>query len=414
MNQPLASRTLDILQIREDFPILRAETPWGKPLIYLDNAATTQKPAAVLGALEKHYKESNANIHRGVHYLAERATDAYEMARESVARFLNAARSEEIIFVRGTTEGINLIARSYGLPFLEEGDEILLTTMEHHANIVPWQLVSESVGAKLRIIPVTESGELDMEAVASLLGERTKIVSLAHASNTLGTINPVKALVDKAHACGAIVLLDGAQAVGHFPVDVQDLDCDFYVFSGHKLFSTTGSGVVYGKYELLERMPPFQGGGDMISKVSFEKTTYKQPPGRFEAGTPNIGGAVALGAAIDYFSGLDRLALMEYEDDLLQYATGLLSDIEGLRIYGRASEKVSLITFTLEGVHPHDIATVLDADGIAIRAGHHCTQPLHRHFGISATARASFAYYNTREEAEKLAASLEKIKILFG
>ena len=404
---------IDVARIRRDFPILRTRIE-GRPLVYLDNAATTQKPSAVLSALEKHYKESNANIHRGVHYLAERATDAYELARESVARFLNAARSEEIIFVRGTTEGINLIAQSYGNSFLEEGDEILLTTMEHHANIVPWQLVSESVGAKLRIIPVTESGELDMEAFASLLSERTKIVSLAHASNALGTINPVKALVDKAHACGAIVLLDGAQAVGHFPVDVQDLDCDFYVFSGHKLFSTTGSGVVYGKYELLESMPPFQGGGDMISKVTFERTTYKRPPGRFEAGTPNIGGAVALGAAIDYFSGLDRMALMEYEDDLLQYATGLLSDIEGLRIYGRASEKVSLISFTLEGVHPHDIATVLDADGIAIRAGHHCTQPLHRHYGIAATARASFAYYNTRKEAEKLAASLKKIKLLFG
>ena len=405
--------TFDVASMRRDFPILQTRIG-GRPLVYLDNAATTQKPAAVLSALEKHYKESNANIHRGVHYLAERATDAYELARKTVARFLNAARSEEVIFVRGTTEGINLVAQSYGLPFLEEGDEILLTTMEHHANIVPWQLVSESVGAKLRIIPVTESGELDMEAFASLLSERTKIVSLVHASNTLGTINPVKALVDKAHACGAIVLLDGAQAVGHFPVDVQDLDCDFYVFSGHKLFSTTGSGVVYGKYELLERMPPFQGGGDMISKVTFEKTTYKRPPGRFEAGTPNIGGAVALGAAIDYFTGLDRLALMEYEDDLLQYATGLLSGIEGLRIYGRASEKVSLISFTLEGVHPHDIATVLDADGIAVRAGHHCTQPLHRHYGIAATARASFAYYNTREEAEKLTASLEKIKQLFG
>ena len=404
---------IDVASIRRDFPILRTRVG-GRPLVYLDNAATTQKPAAVLSALEKHYKESNANIHRGVHYLAERATDAYELARECVARFLNAARSEEIIFVRGTTEGINLIAQSYGHSFLEEGDEILLTTMEHHANIVPWQLVSESVGAKLRIIPVTESGELDMEAFASLLSERTKIVSLAHASNTLGTINPVKALVDKAHACGAIVLLDGAQAVGHFPVDVQDLDCDFYVFSGHKLFSTTGSGVIYGKYELLESMPPFQGGGDMISKVTFEKTTYKRPPGRFEAGTPNIGGAVALRAAIDYFSGLDRLALMEYEEDLLQYATGLLCEIEGLKIYGRASEKVSLISFTLEGVHPHDIATVLDADGIAIRAGHHCTQPLHRHYDIAATARASFAYYNTREEAEKLTASLEKIKKLFG
>ncbi len=405
--------TIDVASIRRDFPILHTRVR-GRPLVYLDNAATTQKPAAVLSALEKHYKESNANIHRGVHYLAERATDAYELARKTVAGFLNAARSEEIIFVRGTTEGINLIAQSYGLPFLGEGDEILLTTMEHHSNIVPWQLVCERNGAKLRIIPVADSGELDMEAFASLLSERTKIVSLAHASNALGTVNPVKAMVDKAHACGAIVLLDGAQAVGHFPVDVQDLDCDFYVFSGHKLFSATGAGVVYGKYDRLQSMPPFQGGGDMINKVTFEKTTYKRPPGRFEAGTPNIGGAVALGAAIEYLNGLDRLALLEYEHDLLQYATGLLSDIEGLKIYGRASEKVSLISFTLEGVHPHDIATVLDADGIAIRAGHHCTQPLHRHYGISATARASFAYYNTREEAEKLTTSLKKIKLLFG
>ena len=405
--------TIDVASIRRDFPILHTRVG-GRPLVYLDNAATTQKPAAVLSALEKHYKESNANIHRGVHYLAERATDAYELARKTVAGFLNAARSEEIIFVRGTTEGINLIAQSYGFPFLGEGDEILLTTMEHHANIVPWQLVCERNGAKLRIIPVTDSGELDMEAFTALLSERTKIVSLAHASNALGTVNPVKAMVDKAHACGAIVLLDGAQAVGHFPVDVQDLDCDFYVFSGHKLFSTTGAGVVYGKYDRLQSMPPFQGGGDMINKVTFEKTTYKRPPGRFEAGTPNIGGAVALGAAIEYLGGLDRLALLEYEHDLLQYATGLLSEIEGLKIYGRASEKVSLISFTLEGVHPHDIATVLDADGIAIRAGHHCTQPLHRHYGISATARASFAYYNTREEAEKLTASLKKIKLLFG
>ena len=405
--------TIDVASIRRDFPILHTRVG-GRPLVYLDNAATTQKPVAVLSALEKHYKESNANIHRGVHYLAERATDAYELARKTVAGFLNAARSEEIIFVRGTTEGINLIAQSYGLPFLGEGDEILLTTMEHHANIVPWQLVCERTGAKLRIIPVTDSGELDLEAFAALLSERTKIVSLAHASNALGTVNPVKAMVDKAHACGAIVVLDGAQAVGHFPVDVQDLDCDFYVFSGHKLFSTTGAGVVYGKYDRLQSMPPFQGGGDMINKVTFEKTTYKRPPGRFEAGTPNIGGAVALGAAIEYLGGLDRLALLEYEHDLLQYATGLLSEIEGLKIYGRGSDKVSLISFTLEGVHPHDIATVLDADGIAIRAGHHCTQPLHRHYGISATARASFAYYNTREEAEKLTASLKKIKLLFG
>ena len=404
---------IDVTSIRRDFPILRTRIG-GRPLVYLDNAATTQKPAAVLNALERHYKESNANIHRGVHYLAERATDAYELARKTVARFLNAARKEEIVFVRGTTEAINLIAQSHALPFLKEGDEILLTTMEHHANIVPWQLVSERVGAILRIIPITEAGELDMEAFESSLCERTRIVSLAHASNALGTINPVKAIVDKAHACGAIVVLDGAQAVGHFPVDVQELDCDFYVFSGHKLFSTTGTGVLYGKYERLQSMPPFQGGGDMINKVTFEKTTYKRPPGRFEAGTPNIGGAVALGAAIEYLKGLDRVALLEHEHDLLQYATALLSGIKGLKIYGRGPEKVSLISFTMEGIHPHDIATVLDSDGIAIRAGHHCTQPLHRHYGIAATARASFAFYNTREEAEQLTASLEKIKLLFG
>ena len=405
--------TIDVANIRSDFPILQTLIK-GNPLVYLDNAATTQKPMAVLTALEKHYKESNANIHRGVHYLAERATDAYEQARETVAQFINAPRDEEIVFVRGATEGINLIAQSFGHRYLKDGDEILLSTMEHHANIVPWQLLCESTGAELKVLPVTETGELDMGAFDTLLSERTKMVSIVHASNMLGTINPVKALVDKAHEFGAKVLLDGAQAVGHFPVDVQDLDCDFYVFSGHKLFSATGAGVVYGKYELLESMPPFQGGGDMISKVTFEKTTYKKPPGRFEAGTPNIGGAVALGAAIRYLNGLDRLALMDYEHDLLQYATGLLSDIEGVKIYGQAPEKVSLISFTLEGAHPHDIGTVLDADGIAIRAGHHCTQPLHQYYGISATARASFAYYNTRAEAEKLAESLKKIKMLFG
>lgn len=405
--------SIDVAKIRDDFPILKTRVG-NNPLIYLDNAATTQKPRQVIEALDSYYTETNANIHRGVHHLAEKATEAYERSRRVVARFINAASEDEIVFVRGTTEGVNLVASTFGKKFIGSGDEILISTMEHHANIVPWQLFCESTGALLKVIPVSDEGELDMDAFEQLLSDRTKLVSVVHASNSLGTINPVKSMVKKAHAVGAKVLLDGAQAVGHFPVDVQALDCDFYVFSGHKLFSATGIGVFYGKYDLLETLPPYQGGGDMISKVSFEKTTYKAPPGRFEAGTPHISGAIALAASIEYLEGLDRVALLAYEHELLDHATTLLSEIDGLKIYGTASNKVSLVSFTLEGTHPHDIATVLDADGIAIRAGHHCTQPLLQRFGIPATARASFSFYNTRDEIDKLAESLMKIQVLFA
>ena len=403
----------DVAKVREEFPILATQVG-SKPLVYLDNAATTQKPQEVIDVLDSYYSETNANIHRGVHHLAEKATEAYEQARREVARFIHAATEDEVVFVRGTTEGINLVAHSFGKKFIQAGDEILISTMEHHANIVPWQLFCESTGAVLKVIPVSDSGELEMDGYDSLLNERTKLVSVVHASNSLGTINPVKEIIEKAHGVGAKVLLDGAQAVGHFPVDVQDLDCDFYVFSGHKLFSATGIGVLYGKYDLLDSMPPYQGGGDMISRVSFEGTTYKAPPGRFEAGTPHISGAITLAASIRYLQKQDRAALLSYEHELLDYATELLSNIKGLKMYGTAPKKVSLISFTLEGTHPHDVATVLDADGIAVRAGHHCTQPLLQRFGVSATARASFAFYNTREEIDKLAQSLTKIQVLFA
>lgn len=405
--------SFDVAKIRDQFPILSTRVG-KKPLVYLDNAATTQKPLPVIEALDSFYRETNANIHRGVHYLAEKSTEAYESARSVVAGFLNASSEDEIIFVRGTTEGINLIASSFGKRYIQPGDEILISTMEHHANIVPWQLLCEATGAELKVIPVSEKGELDLAAFSSLLSEKTRLVSVVHASNALGTINPVKQIVEQAHAVGAKVLLDGAQAIGHFPVDVRDLDCDFFVFSGHKLFSATGIGAVYGKYDLLESLPPYQGGGDMIEKVTFEKTTFKAPPARFEAGTPDISGAIALAAAIRFLQAQDRQALLAHEHDLLTYATEKLSDLEGLRILGTASEKVSLVSFTLEGTHPHDIATVLDADGIAIRAGHHCTQPLHQRFGLSASARASFAFYNTREEIDQLVDALQKIRVLFA
>ncbi len=405
--------SFDTTSLRNDFPIL--STMVGKkPLVYLDNAATTQKPQVVIDAIEDYYKAGNANIHRGVHYLAEKATEAYEDSRKVVANFLNARSESEIIFVRGTTEGINLIAHSFGKRYISEGDEIIISTLEHHANIVPWQMLCESTGAKLKIIPVSDNGELELDAFDSLLSEKTKLVSVVHASNSFGTINPVKLIVDKAHAVGAKVLLDGAQAVGHFPVDMQALDCDFYVFSGHKLFGPTGIGVVYGKYDLLDSLPPYQGGGDMINKVTFDKTTFKEPPGRFEAGTPHISGAIGMAAGIRYLEALDRNALLAHEHDLLEYGTEKLSEIDGIRLLGTADEKVSVISFTMEGSHPHDIATVLDADGIAIRAGHHCTQPLLQRFGVSATARASFAFYNTREEIDHLAESLKKIQVLFA
>lgn len=405
--------SFDVAKIRDEFPILSTRVG-KKPLVYLDNAATTQKPLPVIDSLDAYYRETNANIHRGVHHLAEKATEAYENARRVVADFLNAASDNEVIFVRGTTEGINLVASSFGKCYIQAGDEILISTMEHHANIVPWQLLCEATGAHLRVIPVSEAGELDMEAFEQLLNEKTRIVSVVHASNSLGTINPVKRIVEKAHAIGAKVLLDGAQAVGHFPVDVQDLDCDFYVFSGHKLFSATGIGVLYGKYDLLESLPPYQGGGDMIDRVTFEKTTFKAPPGRFEAGTPHISGAIALAASINFLKAQDRQALLAHEHELLAHATERLSDMDGIRLLGTAGEKVSLVSFIVEGSHPHDVATVLDADGIAIRAGHHCTQPLLQRYGLSATARASFAFYNTRDEIDQLAGALRKIRVLFA
>lgn len=405
--------SFDITSLRNDFPILNTKVG-NKPLVYLDNAATTQKPQVVIDVIENYYKTSNANIHRGVHYLAEKATEAYEDSRKVVANFLNARSEAEIIFVRGTTEGINLIAHSFGKRYISEGNEIIISTLEHHANIVPWQLFCESTGSKLKVIPVSDKGELDLKAFDRMLSEKTKLVSVVHASNSFGTITPVKQIVDKAHAVGAKVLLDGAQAVGHFSVDMQALNCDFYVFSGHKLFGPTGIGVVYGKYDLLDSLPPYQGGGDMINKVTFEKTTFKEPPGRFEAGTPHISGAIGMAAGIRYLEGLDRNALLAHEHDLLEYGTEKLSEIDSLQIFGTAEEKVSVVSFTMKGSHPHDIATVLDADGIAIRAGHHCTQPLLQRFGVSATARASFAFYNTREEIDHLAESLKKIQVLFA
>ena len=405
--------SFDVTMVRKEFPILHTLVG-KKELVYLDNAATTQKPQSVIDTIDHFYSTSNANIHRGVHYLAELATEEYEESRRVVGRFLNAKSENEIVFVKGTTEGINLIAHSFGKRYIHAGDEILISTMEHHANIVPWQLLCESTGALLKIIPVSDTGELDMVAFTQLLSDRTRLVSVVHASNSLGTINPVKTIVEKAHAAGAKVLLDGAQAVGHFPVDVQDLDCDFYVFSGHKLFGPTGIGAIYGKYDLLETLPPYQGGGDMISKVTFEKTTFKEPPGRFEAGTPHISGAIALAASIRYLEGLDRSALLAHEHELLEYGTKLLSRCEGITLIGTAKNKVSILSFTMEGSHPHDIATILDSDGIAIRAGHHCTQPLLQRFGVSATARASFAFYNTKNEIDKLVESLKKIQVLFA
>ena len=405
--------SFDVTTVRKDFPILHTLVG-KKELVYLDNAATTQKPQSVIDTIDNYYTSSNANIHRGVHYLAELATEAYEESRRVVSRFLNARSENEIIFVKGTTDGINMIAHSFGERYINAGDEILISTMEHHANIVPWQLICESKGAILKVIPVNDAGELDMEAFDELLSDRTRLVSVVHASNSLGTINPVKPIIEKAHAAGAKVLLDGAQAVGHFPVDVQDLDCDFYVFSGHKLFGPTGIGAVYGKYYLLETLPPYQGGGDMISKVTFEKTTFKEPPGRFEAGTPHISGAIALAASIQYYEGLDRSALLAHEHDLLEYGTNLLSQFEGITLIGTARKKVSILSFTMEGSHPHDVATVLDSDGIAIRAGHHCTQPLLQRYGVSATARVSLAFYNTKDEIDKLVESLKKIQVLFA
>lgn len=405
---------LDLQKVRADFPILRKEVN-GRPLAYLDNAATSQKPRQVLQVLDQYYREQNGNIHRGVHYLSQAATDAYDSAREKVAKFIGASSPQDVVFVRGATEGINLVAHGLAQCWLREGDEILLTRMEHHANIVPWQQAAVCTGAKIVVAEVTEDGRLDMEDFTRKLGPRTRVVSCVHASNALGTINPAAEIIRLAHAQGAVVLLDGCQSAPHFPVDVTALDCDFFVFSGHKVCGPTGIGVLYGKKEWLERLPVYQTGGDMIERVSFEKgTTFRQAPEKFEAGTPDVAGAIGLGAACDYLTSLGRESLERAERELLEYATPRLKEIPGLKLYGDVADKVAVLSFTLDGAHPHDIGTILDTEGIAVRAGHHCAQPLMRHYGISGTARASFAFYNTLEEVDALIASLHKIGKMFA
>ena len=403
----------DVEKVRQDFPILR-EQVHGRPLVYFDNAATSQKPQVVIDALERYYAAENANIHRGVHFLSEQATQAYEAARVKVQRFLSAAEAREVIFVRGATEGINLVAQSYGRTFIQAGDEIIISAIEHHSNIVPWQILCGQVGARLRVIPVNDDGELLLDEYERLLNARTRFVSLVHVSNALGTINPVKQMIAMAHRRSVPVLIDGAQAVAHSTVDVQELDCDFYAFSGHKVLGPTGIGILYGKANWLERMPPYQGGGDMISSVTFEKTLYNKLPYKFEAGTPHIAGVIGLGAAIDYLSGIGLDKITAYERGLLDYGTEALSAIPGLRLIGTAREKASLLSFVLEGVHAHDIGTILDHEGIAIRAGHHCAMPVMQRFGVSATARASLAFYNTRVEIDVLVGAIYKVMEMFS
>ncbi len=398
---------------RFHFPLLRQQVN-GKPLVYFDNAATSQKPQVVIDAITRYYHEENSNIHRGVHYLSEKATQSYEGARKKVQQFINARSTQEIIFVRGTTEAINLVAASFGRVNVNAGDEVVISAMEHHSNIVPWQMLCEEKNAKLRVIPMNDAGELLIDEYEKLLNERTKIVAVVHISNALGTINPIKKIVELAHKRGVPVLVDGAQAVPHTRVDVQDLDCDFYAFSSHKMFGPTGVGVLYGKKELLDKMPPYQGGGDMIKSVTFEKTTYNDLPYKFEAGTPNISGGIGLGAAIDYINGMDLNAVAAYEHELLDYGTKKLLEIPGLKIIGTAKEKSSVISFVLEGIHPHDIGTILDYDGVAIRTGHHCAQPVMQRFGIPATARASFAFYNTKDEIDVLVKAIYKVKEVLG
>ena len=403
----------DVEKVRQDFPILREQTH-GRPLVYFDNAATSQKPQVVIDTLERYYAAENANIHRGIHFLSERATQAYEAARVKVQHFLSAAEAREVIFVRGATEGINLVAQSYGRTFIQAGDEIIISAIEHHSNIVPWQILCGQVGARLRVIPVNDDGELLLDEYKRLLNARTRFVSLVHVSNALGTINPVKQMIAMAHRRSVPVLIDGAQAVAHSTVDVQELDCDFYAFSGHKVLGPTGIGILYGKADWLERMPPYQGGGDMISSVTFEKTLYNKLPYKFEAGTPHIAGVIGLGAAIEYLSGIGLDKITAYERELLDYATEVLSAIPGLRLIGTAKEKASLLSFVLDGMHAHDIGTILDHEGIAIRTGHHCAMPVMQRFGVPATARASLAFYNARAEINALVGALYKVKEMFS
>jgi cysteine desulfurase / selenocysteine lyase len=403
----------DVARVRADFPILQKKVH-GKQLVYLDNAATSQKPRAVIDAITRYYEGSNANIHRGVHFLSEIATEDYEAARRTAQKFINAAHGHEIIFVRGTTEGVNLVAQTFGRVRVQSGDEVLITGMEHHSNIVPWQILCDEKGAKLRVAPINDRGELLLDEFEKLLGPRTKLVAVTHVSNALGTVNPLRQIVELAHARNIPVLVDGAQAVPHMKVDVQALDCDFYTFSGHKVYGPTGIGVLYGKSALLEAMPPYQGGGDMISSVTFDKTTYNKLPYKFEAGTPDIAGVIGLGAALDYVTGLGIGNIGAHENDLLAYATQTVSAIPGVRLIGTAKEKAGVLSFVIEGIHPHDIGTILDQQGIAIRTGHHCSQPIMERFNIPATARASFAAYNTREEVDALVRGIGKVREVFA
>src|SRR5215813_2833340 len=413
IDAPKVSESWDVARIRADFPVLH-QTVNSKPLVYLDNAASSQVPKVVIDRGSVYMEHEHSNIHRGVHYLSQKATTAYEGAREKVRRFINARDARECIFVRGTTEGINLVMHGYGRKFVREGDEIIISAMEHHSNIVPWQMLCEEKGALLRVIPINDAGELLLDAYQGLLNDRTKLVAVTHMSNALGTINPIKTIIDEAHKYGVPVLIDGAQLAPHMPIDVQEFDCDFYTFSGHKMFAPTGSGVIYGKQALLEKMNPFQGGGDMIKSVTFEKTIYADLPNKMEAGTPAIASQIGLGAAIDYLNGLDRDKAIAHENELVRYATERLSAIEGVRIIGTAREKGSVLSFVIDEVHPHDIGTILDQEGIAIRAGHHCAQPVMKRFNVPATARASFAFYNTKHEVDRLAEAIEKVIEVFG
>jgi cysteine desulfurase / selenocysteine lyase len=405
--------TFDVEKIRRDFPILN-ERVHGKPLVYLDSANTSQKPQAVLDAMDGYYRHANANIHRATHLLSERATALYEGARAKAAAFINAPDPRNIVLTKGTTDGINLVAQSYGRSMLRAGDEIVISWLEHHSNIVPWQLLCEQVGAVLRVVPIDDLGEIDLDQYAAALSPRTKLVAISHVSNALGTVNPIPTVIEQAHARGAVVLVDGAQAAPHFRVDVQSLDCDFYVFSSHKMYGPTGVGVLYGRGELLEAMPPYQGGGDMIASVTFEKTLYNVVPYRFEAGTPNIGGVVGFGTAVDYLMAIDREAALAHEDDVLEYASARVREIPGARIIGQARNKTGVLSFLLEGVHPHDAGTILDNEGVAVRTGQHCAQPIMDRYGITATIRASLGIYNTREEIDVLVRALERVRGVFS
>ena len=410
---PLQVSAFDPERIRGEFPILATRVN-GRPLVYLDNAATTQKPRAVIDAVTRYYASENANIHRGVHYLSQLATEAYETVRQKVAAFLNAPSSREIVFVRGTTEGINLVAQTYGRAFLGAGDEVLITGMEHHSNIVPWQLLAAQTGVVLRVAPIDDRGELDLAGFERSLSERTRLVAVVHLSNALGTINPVRRICEMARARGIPVLVDGAQSASHLRIDVRELGCDFFVFSGHKLFGPTGIGVLYGREALLERMPPWQGGGDMISSVTFAESTWAGLPAKFEAGTPHIAGVVGLGAAIDWVSAVGLDVVAAHERDLLEHASAETSEVPGVRLVGTPRERASILSFALDGIHPHDVGQVLDAEGVAIRAGHHCAQPVMARFGVAATARASFAVYNTRDEVAALVRGLHRVRQVFG